>query len=278
MYFLLFYLASFFGLFSCIFHYIKYLERSHTREKCRQFGNYINNKINSETYMFICENMLQQILILCDALNGLLEGIIGLEPMVELYRPSENENNNNIIEEKPIIKEVFIDNIIEKIIEVPIYNDKYIIEEVKKLLNPITPLLCYDTENKNLAYNSTEKNNHILSNEGGTVINLQNINKDKTLYEKIENIFNNDPIPEYKNSEVNNFTDTDTLFIEHSDNNNTFNKFSDYPLGNSIFIKKNKNKINNNENINTSIRSSTNIESIIDNSKRKIKISLKKNK
>src|SRR5579883_1466578 len=116
MFFLiLIYIVSFFSLFFCLFNYIKYLERSHIREKCRLLGIKFNKYLNNKLFF---DNFFNQILVINEAINGFLEGIMNMESMIDLYSPEPP---------KEIIKEI----IKEKIIEVPIYNEEEIIKELK---------------------------------------------------------------------------------------------------------------------------------------------------
>jgi len=185
MYFIILYLLSFFGFLLGIFHYIKYLERSHFREKCRILGKILFDKINNNYYEWFCENCLEQILILSDSFSGFLEGLIGLNAMIELYSP----------EKEYIIQEVYVDKIVEKYVEVPISNDEIIIDKIKNILQPKIPLISFEP-------------NHVSSD----------IEADKKeqykepLYKKVEKILIKDPILNHTEDIIDTVSELDVKF------------------------------------------------------------------
>lgn len=253
-FFILTYIISFFGLFFCLFNYTKYLERSHIREKCRIFGKKINKYLSNN---FLFENFLNQILVLNEGVNGFLEGIMNLESMVELYSP----------ESKEIIKEI----VKEKIIEIPVYNEEKIIEEIKKIFNPKIPLLEFINEE------------HInIENFKGTTINTTP--QDQSLFNKIERILNIDSIKVYTENKYEDNDEDNTKL--HFDENIEDKKYIN--VNNNIFIKKNQNlneieEISDkfDDNYTDEIKIIKNVSNIDSNSigtdKRKTKIVIKKN-
>lgn len=181
---ILFYLLSFIGICVGGFHFSKYCERSHLRERSRRYGNYINKYLKSNMFDLMCEYLLQQLLIISDMLNGFLEGIIGLEPMVELFVP---EPPKEVIKYVPVDKivEKIVEKVVEKPIEIPInvYNEEQIISELKRMFNPDIKMLTYVEP-------IIQKNDKI----GGSDINFDTLNEttvgsDTLLLKNVENIF-----------------------------------------------------------------------------------------
>lgn len=80
-------------------HYLKYVERSHIREKCRLLGIYIYSLIKSNIYDdYIGFYIINTLLILSDMFSGFYEGSLNLEGMIQLYKNTkhEEEKNNNL--------------------------------------------------------------------------------------------------------------------------------------------------------------------------------------
>ncbi|ARF08866.1 hypothetical protein Catovirus_1_916 [Catovirus CTV1] len=249
---LLIYTISFSGLLYGVFNYSRYLEKTHFREKCRQFGLLLNKYVNNKYFDFFFENFLNQFLMLNESFCGFLEGFMNLQPMIELYPAKEDFVEENIKKmlnpEIPLI-EFNQESLQKSEQQVNILETDQKSEQKDNILNTeqkneqgsehTYSILEFDQKSEQqssiLEFDPKSEHKDNISDLSSEEKEKENDKKPKSLYEKIEKILRVD------NIKVMSFNDRKED-IELSENSIFIKKTDNPKRKNRIIIKKKQNK------------------------------------